>query len=262
MKKRSIWIITAFLLILIVATMIFICDSKDVPEGAELIGEYISPRGDNSINVYLDSPALSADFVICEVEDNNGDKKVIYTDYYYEPIKIAWESDTIVKINNYELDIKKDVYDWRHEKNTSNQMISAVYKIYRIDISDGQILEYEMKRDGILGGGTSFLKVKCKKSTVEEVKKAEGLSNLPTKKYLNRYLKGRFKTLNINNEVFALRDGYYGLYDKTMRENIANEDIFEAINQNSENRDDDYDLDEILFFQFDKKDAVAYIFEQ
>ena len=47
-----------------------------------------------------------------------------------------------------------------------------------------------------------------------------------------------------------------------MRENIANEEIFEAINQNSENRDDDYDLDEILFFQFDKKDAVAYIFEQ
>lgn len=79
------------------------CGLDNLPKG-ELIDSSISPNGKYTVNAYLCSGNATTDFSVrCEVVDSETSKcRNIY-----------WKSDEVVVINDVELNVLTDKYDWR-----------------------------------------------------------------------------------------------------------------------------------------------------
>jgi len=89
---------------------------NSVPKG-DYMDEFVSPDGSYTVKTYKVNNALSATATRCEVIDNNTNKsRNIYWGYREMTLEVVWESNEIVVINDRELNVKKDSYDWRRNR--------------------------------------------------------------------------------------------------------------------------------------------------
>lgn len=84
-------------------------------KGQEFICESTSPNEKYTISAYLNNGGTTTAYaVLCKLKNNStGKKKNIYWQYRCEDAEITWKSDEIATINGIELDVTKDVYDYR-----------------------------------------------------------------------------------------------------------------------------------------------------
>ncbi len=98
----------------------FFFSMNNLPKG-ELIDSIDSPNGNSTVNVYIArGNATVAEAIRCEVIYKDriiNKKRNIYWQYRQSAVKITWLNDTTVRINDINLDINKDTYDYRQEKN-------------------------------------------------------------------------------------------------------------------------------------------------
>ena len=90
---------------------------QQLPEG-DVLTEEISPSGDYTVKGYVSrSGATVADAVRGEViyHKKRDKKKNIYWGYRESGADIRWIDEHTVSINGTELDVRKDVHDFRKE---------------------------------------------------------------------------------------------------------------------------------------------------
>lgn len=88
-----------------------------LPEG-EFLHLTESPNGDYTVKAYVsESGATVADAVRVEViyHQKIDKTKNIYWGYRESEAEIIWLDNDTVSINGIELDVRKEVYDWRKE---------------------------------------------------------------------------------------------------------------------------------------------------
>ncbi|MBA4534141.1 DUF5412 family protein [Brevibacillus halotolerans] len=111
------WAISILLLILLVIGALFyhfFYAMYNLPEG-KLIHTVASPDKKYSVNAYIvEGGATVPDSIRAEVVTNSSGKKTnIYWDSKMVTVSINWVDNKTVIINGHELDVTKDVYDWR-----------------------------------------------------------------------------------------------------------------------------------------------------
>lgn len=86
-----------------------------LPHG-ELVDTTVSPNNEYVVNAYLCSGNATTDFSIrCEVVDLKTNKsRNIYWNYHQEDVSWYWKSQDVIVINNIELNVLTDEYDWRN----------------------------------------------------------------------------------------------------------------------------------------------------
>lgn len=108
-------VIIGFILILILTINYFFFNINHLPEGQFLsIAE--SPNHEYSVKAYVSkSGATVADAVRVEViyHKKKDKTKNIYWAYRESEAEIKWVNNDTVSINGIELDVRKDVYDFR-----------------------------------------------------------------------------------------------------------------------------------------------------
>ena len=111
MKK----LLTLFLALALVYACIIIYQRATTLPTGELICTSTSPNGGFTIQAYLCDGGATTDQAIRAEVLNNASGKVrnIYWQYHTYDADIEWLSDTQVRINDVELDVRTDVYDYR-----------------------------------------------------------------------------------------------------------------------------------------------------
>lgn len=86
-------------------------------DGQELISQSVSPDGEYTVFAYLNNGGATTDYaVLCSVKNNNTKKeKNIYWNYHCQDAEIKWSDEDTVIINGIELDVDKDIYDYRND---------------------------------------------------------------------------------------------------------------------------------------------------
>lgn len=86
-------------------------------DGQELLNEVISPDGKYTVTSYLNNGGATTDYaVLCSVKNNQtGKEKNIYWNYHCTEANIEWTNEDTVTINGIELNVKKDIYDYRND---------------------------------------------------------------------------------------------------------------------------------------------------
>ena len=86
-------------------------------KGEDILEQYTSPDGKYTVTAYLNNGGATTDYaVLGEVKNNETNKvKNIYWNYHCQTASVKWIDNTIVKINDIELDVTKDIYDYRHQ---------------------------------------------------------------------------------------------------------------------------------------------------
>ncbi len=84
-------------------------------DGQELITTSDSPDSSYTITAYLNNGGATTDYAVLCVVKNNKTEKVrnIYWNYHCSTAAIEWVDDKTVIINGIELDVTKDLYDYR-----------------------------------------------------------------------------------------------------------------------------------------------------
>lgn len=84
-------------------------------KGQELLKEESSPNSNYKVECYLNNGGATVDFaVLCKVIDNKNKKeRNIYWEYHCSEAEVTWKDETTVIINEMELDVLKDTYDFR-----------------------------------------------------------------------------------------------------------------------------------------------------
>lgn len=84
--------------------------------GQEVLQEVPSPSGDDTIIVYLNNGGATTSYaILCTVKDNQtGRERNIYWQDHRDDANVQWVDDDTVIINNVELDVWKDSYDFRN----------------------------------------------------------------------------------------------------------------------------------------------------
>lgn len=108
-------LIVMFLAFTIVVGALFIYHQATTLPVGELIRTSSSPNGNYTIMAYLcDGGATTDQAIRAEVlDDVSGKVRNIYWQYHAYDAEITWLSDTLVRINDVELDARTDVYDYR-----------------------------------------------------------------------------------------------------------------------------------------------------
>lgn len=85
-------------------------------DGEEILKTSVSPDNRYTVTAYLHNGGATVDYsVLGTVTDNKtGIKRNIYWQYHCYYAEIEWIDDTTVIINDVELNVKKDTYDWRN----------------------------------------------------------------------------------------------------------------------------------------------------
>lgn len=88
-------------------------DTNNLPEGA-FIASYPSPAATHVVNVFkCTGNATVADSLRAEVVTGNTVRN-IYWKYDESLHSVEWISEDVVSINGTQLNVRRDVYDWRH----------------------------------------------------------------------------------------------------------------------------------------------------
>ena len=124
MKTKNIIIIITVCVILSVLFIIaagwflfsHISTMDNLPTG-EIITSADSPDGTYRVSAYLCDGGATVDYAVRgEVTTlSTGEHRNIYWEYHCEDAKIEWLDDNTVKINGRQLDVRKDIYDYRQE---------------------------------------------------------------------------------------------------------------------------------------------------
>ena len=92
-------------------------DMSRLPKG-DLISEADSPGGTYTLKAYVSSGGAITDFtVLGELNFNKENRKPknIYWNYHEETANIKWIDDNTVVMNNHELNVPNDTFDFRNE---------------------------------------------------------------------------------------------------------------------------------------------------
>ena len=113
MKKL---LVLFLVLALVYACIVIYHRATTLPTG-KLICTSTSQNGDYTIQAYLCDGGATTDQAIRAEVLNNASGKVrnIYWQYHAYDADIEWLSDTKVRINGVELDVRTDVYDYRKQ---------------------------------------------------------------------------------------------------------------------------------------------------
>ena len=86
-------------------------------DGQKLLKEVPSPDGRYTVSAYLNNGGATTDYaVLCSVKNNETNKeKNIYWNYHCTKADINWISEDTVIINGVELNVNKDIYDYRND---------------------------------------------------------------------------------------------------------------------------------------------------
>ena len=109
--------LACIIIILLMVINHFFFSMSKLPEG-EFLTEAKSPNGEYTVKTYLSSDGtLVADAIRGEVvyHKKKDQKKNIYWGYRESTAEVVWIDKHTVIINKVELDVRKDVYDWRKE---------------------------------------------------------------------------------------------------------------------------------------------------
>lgn len=89
---------------------------NNLPTG-EFIKSYDSPTSNYTINIYLCNGGATTDYSIRGelVENHNMSKKNIYWSYHEQEANVEWVDEQTVVINGRNLNVLKDIYDFRKE---------------------------------------------------------------------------------------------------------------------------------------------------
>lgn len=118
-KKR---IIRAFIIIAVIVSGVayaFNWAFFDIQRinGEEYLSESTSPSGTYTVTAYLNNGGATTSYAVLGTLKNNenGKNKNIYWQYRCEDAKMEWLNDEIIKINDIELNVKNEIYDYRQK---------------------------------------------------------------------------------------------------------------------------------------------------
>ena len=121
MKKRKQYIIICIIIAIVVIGIVYgikwsFSDIQRI-NGQEYITESTSPDGKYTVTAYLNNGGATTDYAVLATLKNNknGKTKNIYWQYHCEEADIEWLSDDTIKINEVELNVKNEIYDYRKE---------------------------------------------------------------------------------------------------------------------------------------------------
>lgn len=85
--------------------------------GQEYLGESTSPNGAYTVTAYLNNGGATVDYaVLGRLKNNrNGKMKNIYWQYHCEKAEMEWVTDETFKINDQQLNVKNEIYDYRRK---------------------------------------------------------------------------------------------------------------------------------------------------
>lgn len=84
-------------------------------DGQEYISDITSPNGKYTVTAYLNNGGATTSYAVLGVLKNNetNKEKNIYWQYKTEKANMEWINDNTIEINGRELNVEKDVYDYR-----------------------------------------------------------------------------------------------------------------------------------------------------
>ena len=87
-------------------------------DGQEVLTVSQSPDSTYTVTAYRNNGGATTSYaLLCSVKNNEtGKEKNIYWKYPCSEVEIYWVDNKTVNINNIELDVKKDTYDYRKDK--------------------------------------------------------------------------------------------------------------------------------------------------
>ena len=85
--------------------------------GQEYLNESTSPNGEYTVTAYLNNGGATVDYaVLGRLKNNrNGKTKNIYWQYHCEKAEMEWVNDEMLKINDQQLNVKNEIYDYRRK---------------------------------------------------------------------------------------------------------------------------------------------------
>lgn len=85
--------------------------------GQEYLDESTSPNGAYTVTAYLNNGGATVDYaVLVKLKNNrNGKIKNIYWQYHCTKAEMKWVNDETLKINDKELNVKNEIYDYRRK---------------------------------------------------------------------------------------------------------------------------------------------------
>lgn len=83
--------------------------------GQEYLNESTSPNGTYTVTAYLNNGGATTSYaVLCTLKNNkNGKTRNIYWQYRTTKAEMEWLNDETIKINDKELNVKNEIYDYR-----------------------------------------------------------------------------------------------------------------------------------------------------
>lgn len=124
--KIFIFLNTALIIIFCITYLIFILYliifenilGTDIPNTGKQVDELVSPNEEYTLKSYfLEGDSLSANATRVEVYNNDTkEAKNIYYNYRENEVTMKWIDEDTVQINDIELNIHKEKYDWRKER--------------------------------------------------------------------------------------------------------------------------------------------------
>lgn len=85
--------------------------------GEEYLSESTSPSGTYTVTAYLNNGGATTSYAVLGTLKNNKNDKIknIYWQYRCEDAEMEWLNDEIIKINDIELNVKNEIYDYRQK---------------------------------------------------------------------------------------------------------------------------------------------------
>lgn len=114
-NKTMLGVLLLIFIIILTTASCVVTDMDNLPQG-ELMETIYSPDGTYRINSFRVLGNATVDFSVrCEViENSSGKKRNIYWEYRCESARIEWIDNITVKINEIQLNVITDSYDWRN----------------------------------------------------------------------------------------------------------------------------------------------------
>lgn len=110
-------LIIAVLAVLVIAFVLYHSNIQtiSVDDNFKLLGEYSSPDDTYRLSTYCRDGGMTVDYAVLGRLKNvgTGKEKNIYWQYHCEKADVQWANDTTVVINGVELNVERDIYDYR-----------------------------------------------------------------------------------------------------------------------------------------------------
>lgn len=130
MKKRKTLIVVLIIIICVrIGGWYLFENTERICASDNVITSELSPGLNYEAKAYLiENGATVGDSVLVQIIDNRGKLKNIYWNYPCNKAEIKWKSSKIIEINSIELNVEKDVYDWR-KTSSDSKVINIMFVI-------------------------------------------------------------------------------------------------------------------------------------